>query len=104
MADLLQEDGAPEGEHRVLMIASASPPTGGLEVQPSAKYTKYLPQFGWQPLAFTHVVDSIGGTRPKRGLELVVLGAGESLADQVVVQLAQVDTSRRKREPASELS
>jgi glycosyltransferase involved in cell wall biosynthesis len=38
--------------NRVLMIAAAFPPTGGPGVQRSAKFAKYLPQFGWQPLVW----------------------------------------------------
>ncbi|MBU0716927.1 MAG: glycosyltransferase, partial [Planctomycetes bacterium] len=38
---------------RVLMIAAAFPPTGGPGVQRSAKFAKYLPRFGWQPIVWT---------------------------------------------------
>lgn len=34
---------------RVLMICAAFPPTGGPGVQRSAKFARYLGQFGWQP-------------------------------------------------------
>ena len=40
-------------EHKVLMIAYAFPPTGGSGVQRSAKFAKYLPQFGWRPTVWT---------------------------------------------------
>jgi glycosyltransferase involved in cell wall biosynthesis len=35
------------------MIAAAFPPTGGPGVQRSAKFARYLPQFGWQPTVWT---------------------------------------------------
>ena len=35
------------------MIAAAFPPTGGPGVQRSAKFAKYLPQFGWLPTVWT---------------------------------------------------
>ncbi|MCM2374826.1 glycosyltransferase [Aporhodopirellula aestuarii] len=38
---------------RVLFISYAYPPTGGGGVQRSVKFTKYLPQFGWQPTVLT---------------------------------------------------
>lgn len=38
---------------RVLMICAAFPPTGGPGVQRTAKFAKYLPQFGWQPTVWT---------------------------------------------------
>ncbi len=44
---------------RVLMIAYAFPPTGGPGVQRSAKFAKYLPQFGWLPTVWT-VDDAVG--------------------------------------------
>ncbi|MFQ5496194.1 MAG: hypothetical protein ACE5EX_12540, partial [Phycisphaerae bacterium] len=37
---------------RVLMIAAAFPPAGGSGVQRSAKFARYLPRFGWQPLVW----------------------------------------------------
>ncbi len=40
-------------KRRVLMIAAAFPPTGGPGVQRSAKFAKYLPQFGWLPTVWT---------------------------------------------------
>jgi len=44
---------------KVLMIAAAFPPTGGPGVQRSAKFAKYLPQFGWMPTVWT--VDRLPG-------------------------------------------
>lgn len=38
-----------DSTRRVLMIAHAFPPSGGSGVQRSAKFAKYLPQFGWKP-------------------------------------------------------
>ncbi|MBI4718004.1 MAG: glycosyltransferase [Planctomycetes bacterium] len=38
---------------RVLMVAAAFPPTGGPGVQRPAKFAKYLPTFGWQPIVWT---------------------------------------------------
>ena len=40
---------APRGRGRVLMICCAFPPTGGPGVQRSAKFAKYLADFGWRP-------------------------------------------------------
>ena len=39
--------------HRVLMIAYIFPPIGGAGVQRTAKFAKYLPEFGWQPIILT---------------------------------------------------
>lgn len=36
-------------QKKILMIAFIYPPLGGSGVQRSLKFTKYLPQFGWQP-------------------------------------------------------
>ena len=44
---------------KVLMIAYAFPPTGGSGVQRTAKFAKYLPQFGWLPTVWT--VDDADG-------------------------------------------
>ena len=38
---------------KVLMIAHQFPPVGGSGVQRSAKFAKYLPQFGWEPVVIT---------------------------------------------------
>ncbi len=38
---------------RVLMLATAFPPTGGSGVQRTAKFVKYLPGFGWHPIVWT---------------------------------------------------
>ena len=46
--------------HRtVLMICHAFPPTGGSGVQRSAKFAKYLPNFGWRPIVWT--ADAVDG-------------------------------------------
>jgi len=37
------------GPRRVLMICFGFPPTGGPGVQRSAKFARYLPEFGWSP-------------------------------------------------------
>jgi len=51
--------GTDESHGKVLMIAYALPPTGGPGVQRSAKFAKYLPQFGWLPTVWT--VDEADG-------------------------------------------
>lgn len=38
---------------RVLMICAAFPPTGGPGVQRTAKFAKFLQQFGWRPTVWT---------------------------------------------------
>lgn len=38
---------------KVLIIAYIFPPTGGSGVQRTAKFVRYLPGFGWQPLVLT---------------------------------------------------
>ena len=38
---------------RVLIIASAFPPTGGPGVQRVAKFVKYLSEFGWEPVVWS---------------------------------------------------
>ena len=40
-------------ERRVLMICGAFPPSGGAGVQRSAKFAKYLPQYGWKPIVWS---------------------------------------------------
>ncbi len=35
------------------MISHAFPPTGGSGVQRTAKFARYLPEFGWQPIVFS---------------------------------------------------
>jgi len=44
---------------KALVIAYAFPPTGGSGVQRPAKFVKYLPDFGWEPVVWT--VDSAEG-------------------------------------------
>jgi hypothetical protein len=38
---------------RVLIITYYWPPSGGAGVQRWLKFSKYLPQFGWQPIIYT---------------------------------------------------
>ena len=38
---------------RVLVITYYWPPTGGSGVQRWVKFSKYLPEFGWQPVVYT---------------------------------------------------
>ena len=38
---------------KVLIITYYWPPTGGSGVQRWVKFSKYLPQFGWQPIIYT---------------------------------------------------
>ena len=40
-------------EKRLLIITYYWPPTGGSGVQRWVKFSKYLPQFGWQPVIYT---------------------------------------------------
>lgn len=39
--------------NKVLMVAYQFPPVGGSGVQRSAKFAKYLPSFGWEPVVLT---------------------------------------------------
>ena len=39
--------------NKVLMVAYQFPPVGGSGVQRSAKFAKYLPLFGWEPVVLT---------------------------------------------------
>ena len=39
--------------NKVLMVAYQFPPVGGSGVQRTAKFAKYLPQFGWEPVVLT---------------------------------------------------
>jgi len=39
--------------NKVLMVAHQFPPVGGSGVQRSAKFAKYLPLFGWEPVVLT---------------------------------------------------
>lgn len=43
---------------KVLFVAYNFPPHGGAGVQRSAKFVKYLPDFGWQPLVVTTTADA----------------------------------------------
>jgi glycosyltransferase involved in cell wall biosynthesis len=45
---------------RVLMVAYFYPPIGGAGVQRSAKFAKYLPDFGWEPYIIS-TTESVGG-------------------------------------------
>lgn len=47
------EFGTRNGVRKILLIAYYFPPLGGAGVQRTLKYTKYLPQFGWQPVVLT---------------------------------------------------
>ena len=38
---------------RLLIITYYWPPTGGSGVQRWVKFSKYLPEFGWQPVVYT---------------------------------------------------
>ena len=38
---------------RLLIITYYWPPTGGSGVQRWVKFSKYLPEFGWQPVIYT---------------------------------------------------
>ena len=38
---------------RLLIISYYWPPTGGSGVQRWVKFSKYLPEFGWQPVVYT---------------------------------------------------
>lgn len=42
-----------EAPRRVLFVSYYFPPSGGPGVQRSLKFTKYLPQYGWQPTVLT---------------------------------------------------
>jgi len=50
---------ATDAPRHVFMISFAFPPTGGPGVQRSAKFAKYLPQFGWNPIVWC--ADSVPG-------------------------------------------
>ena len=43
----------PNSEKRVLIVSYLFPPTGGVGVLRVTKFTKYLPEFGWQPSVLT---------------------------------------------------
>ncbi|HOK42465.1 MAG TPA: glycosyltransferase [Thermoclostridium caenicola] len=45
---------------KVLMVAYQFPPAGGSGVQRSAKFAKYLPAFGWEPVVLTRSDKRIG--------------------------------------------
>jgi glycosyltransferase involved in cell wall biosynthesis len=44
---------------RLLMITHAFPPTGGSGVQRTAKFARYLPEFGWSPIVWS--ADRVAG-------------------------------------------
>src|SRR5437868_14296796 len=44
----------PPVDRSLLFLAYFFPPRGGAGVQRSAKFAKYLPQFGWKPLVIAH--------------------------------------------------
>jgi len=67
-------DGAGGLVNKVLMIAYFFPPAGAVGVYRTLKFMKYLPQFGWQPVALT----TANGKFPKYDedlLELIPQGA-----------------------------
>src|SRR5215475_7738367 len=47
---------------RILFIAYAFPPCGGAGVQRSAKFVRYLPEYGWLPTVLTVIPSSFGVT------------------------------------------
>ena len=49
----LRQAGDTGDQRRVLMVAAAFPPTGGPGVQRTAKFAKYLPGLGWDPMVWT---------------------------------------------------
>ena len=55
VSDTRHPDAAAEASpsRRVLFVTYYFPPSGGPGVQRSLKFTKYLPQFGWQPTILT---------------------------------------------------
>jgi len=65
---------------RVLMLAYFYPPIGGGGVQRSAKFAKYLPDFGWQPYIIS-TTESIGG----EGLDETLLA---DVPENVIVKRA----------------
>jgi len=48
-----QVDSLASQANQVLMVSAVFGPNGGPGVQRSAKFAKYLPQFGWQPTVWT---------------------------------------------------
>jgi glycosyltransferase involved in cell wall biosynthesis len=55
-------------QRQVLFISYLFPPTGGPGVQRSAKFVKYLPCFGWEPVVLT----TYRQTRPQRDESLLL--------------------------------
>jgi glycosyltransferase involved in cell wall biosynthesis len=53
------DDRATGPKKRLLFISYAFPPTGGGGVQRSAKFTKYLPEYGWQSTVLTAANPSV---------------------------------------------
>ncbi|MEM6335672.1 MAG: glycosyltransferase, partial [Bacteroidota bacterium] len=47
------ESPSPGYRHRVLVLAYYFPPMGGSGVQRTAKFVKYLPMYGWEPVVLT---------------------------------------------------
>ena len=45
---------------RVLLLAYHFPPVGGAGVQRSVKFTRYLPESGWEPVVVTGPIGSVG--------------------------------------------
>ena len=62
----------------VLFISYYFPPIGGAGVQRSAKFVKYLPQFGWRPIVLTTARDSYHVHREFQLDETVGAGLQES--------------------------
>ncbi len=48
-----KNDSTDSSANRVLMVSAVFGPNGGPGVQRSAKFAKYLPQFGWHPTVWT---------------------------------------------------
>ena len=73
---------SPSPRHRVLMIACAFPPTGGVGVLRALKFAKLLPQWGWTPVVWS------GGEMPGLPRDESLLGELPPAVEQHVLPVA----------------
>ncbi len=59
------------GRKKVLMIAHAFPPRHGIGSLRAAKFAKYLPRFGWEPVVLTRHWEGERGLEEPPGVEVI---------------------------------
>ena len=65
---------------KVLLIAYFYPPFNKVGAVRAAKFAKYLPEFGWEPIVLTRDWDSVGGLPVVSGVQTVRTGYADRLS------------------------